>query len=164
MDYTMSKVPLEKAEERQILIFDLLDEEFALDISCVREVLRFQDIYLLPQAPDFIEGVINLRGHIIAVIDLRKRFNIKIIEDRTKACIMICKIKKFIVGLIVDKVKEVIVLSQENIQPTPAVISTQIDDCYISGIARIEERVIVILNLEEILTNEEITGLAGIKK
>lgn len=152
-----------KKEETRILVFNLVNEELGLDISCVREVLKPQEIHPLPQAPDFIEGVINLRGHIIAVIDLIKKFNIKTIEDRTKMRIIICKIRKFIVGLAVNSVSEIIVLSKKDIQPTPAVISTQVDVGFISGIARLGERIIIILNLEDFLPKEEMTKLSKMK-
>lgn len=149
-------------EKRQILIFSLANEELGLDISCVREVLRPQEIHPLPQSPDFIEGVINLRGHIIAVIDLRKRLKVKEVEDRSKMRIVVCKIKKFIIGLIVNSVSEIIALSKEDIEPTPQVVSMQIESDFISGIARLGERIIVMLDLENILTREEITNLSKI--
>ncbi|MBU1906516.1 MAG: chemotaxis protein CheW, partial [Candidatus Omnitrophica bacterium] len=134
----------------EILTFNLLKEELGLGLSYVREVIIPQEIHPLPRAPDFIDGVINLRGHIIAVIDLRKKFNIKASGDNSQRRIIICKIQKFIVGVVVDSVNEVLVLSREAIQPTPKIVSMQIDAGYISGIARLGERVITILNLEEI--------------
>jgi len=160
----MKKESIGKKGERQILVFSLANDELGLDISCVREVLRPQEIHPLPQAPDFIEGVINLRGHIIAVIDLRKRLNVKEVEDRSNMRIIVCKIKRFIVGLVVNSVTEIITLSEENIGPTPEVVSMQIDEDFMSGIARLGERIIVILNLENILTREEITKLSKIEQ
>lgn len=160
----MQKEEVGKKEDTQILVFSLVEEELGLDISCVREVLRAQEIHPLPQAPDFIEGVINLRGHIIAVIDLRKRLNVKEIEDRSRMRIIVCKIKRFIVGLVVNSVSEIIALSEENIGPTPEVVSMQIEADFMSGIARLGERIIVILNLENILTKEEITRLSKIEQ
>ena len=160
----MKKEGIGKKGERQILVFSLANDELGLDISCVREVLRPQEIHPLPQAPDFIEGVINLRGHIIAVIDLRKRLTVKEIEDRSKMRIIVCKIKRFIVGLVVNSVSEIIALSEENIGPTPEVVSMQIEEDFMSGIARLGERIIVILDLENILTREEITRLSKIEQ
>jgi len=160
----MKKEGIVEKGERQILVFSLTNDELGLDISCVREVLRPQEIHPLPQAPDFIEGVINLRGHIIAVIDLRKRLNVKEIEDRSKMRIIVCKIERFIVGLVVNSVSEIITLPEENIGPTPEVVSMQIDEDFMSGIARLGERIIVILNLENILTREEITKLSKIEQ
>lgn len=160
----MQKEGLREKDERQILVFTMMKEELGLDISCVREVLRPQEIHPLPQAPDFIEGLINLRGRIIAVIDLRKRLNIKETEDRPKMRIIVCRIKTFIVGLVVNSVSEIIALSEDDIEPTPEVISMQIEADFISGIARFGERIIVILNLENILTKEEITKLTKIEQ
>lgn len=148
----------------EILTFNLLKEELGLGLSYVREVIIPQEIHPLPRAPDFIDGVINLRGHIIAVIDLRKKFNIKASGDDSHRRIIICKIQKFIVGVVVDSVNEVLVLSREAIQPTPKILSMQIDAGYISGIARLGERVITILNLEEILTKAKMSKLSKIKR
>ncbi len=147
---------------KQIVTFNLLNEEMGLDISCVHEIVKPQEIHPLPKAPDFIEGVINLRGRIIAVIDLRKKFGIKAAEDRSKIHIIICKIKKFVIGLIVDGINEVVTLAEQDIQPEPEVVSIQIKDDYVSGIARLGERIIMILNLEEILTEHDATKLAAI--
>ncbi len=160
----MKKEGIGEKGERQILVFSLANDELGLDISCVREVLRPQEIHPLPQAPNFIEGVINLRGHIIAVIDLRKRLTVKEIEDRSKMRIIVCKIKRFIVGLVVNSVSEIIAVSEENIGPTPEVVSMQIEADFMSGIARLGERIIVILDLENILTREEITKLSKIEQ
>ncbi|MDP2912963.1 MAG: chemotaxis protein CheW [Candidatus Omnitrophota bacterium] len=160
----MQKETQEEKKGKEILTFRLLNEELGLDISCVREVLRPQEIHALPRAPDFIDGVINLRGHIIAVIDLRKKFNIKAVEDSPKTRIIICKIKKFIVGIVVDSVNEVISLSKQDIHATPEIVSIQIEDGYISGIARVGERVITLLDLEKVLTKEKMDKLSELKK
>jgi len=160
----MQKESLEKKEERQILVFGLAGEELGLDISCVREVLRPQEIYPLPKTPDFIEGVINLRGHIVALIDLRKRLNAKQIEDEPNKRIIVCRVNKFIVGLTVNSLREIIALSKEDIKPTPEVVSMQIEADVISGIAKVGERIIPILNLEHILTKKEVTELSTLEQ
>lgn len=160
----MQKESLEKKEERQILVFSLASEELGLDISCVREVLRPQKIYPLPKTPHFIEGVINLRGHIVALIDLRKRLNAKQIEDEPNKRIIVCRVNKFIVGLTVTSLREIIALSKEDIKPTPEVVSMQIEADVISGIAKVGERIIPILNLEHILTKKEVTELSALEQ
>ena len=160
----MQKESLEKKEERQILVFCLASEEFGLDISCVREVLRPQEIYPLPKTPHFIEGVINLRGHIVALIDLRKRLNAKQVEDEPNKRIIVCRVNKFIVGLTVNSLKEIIALSKEDIKPTPEVVSMQIEADVISGIAKVGERIIPILNLEHILTKKVVTELSALEQ
>jgi purine-binding chemotaxis protein CheW len=161
----MEKETESKEEQRQILTFTLSNEEFGLDVSCVREVLLPQKIYPLPQSPEFVEGIIKLREHTIAIIDLKKKLDIKVNEsgEKTKSRIVICKIKKFIVGLIVSSVAEVVTLPKEALDPTPAVVSTQVTNGCISGIARISDRVVTLLNLENILTNEEAESLSRTK-
>lgn len=160
----MQKDTEEEKKGKEVLTFKLLNEELGLDISCVREVLRPQEIHALPRAPDFIDGVINLRGHIIAVIDLRRKFNIKVVENSPKTRIIICKIRNFIIGLVVDSVNEVMVLSKQDIQATPEIVSIQIEGGYISGIARVGERVITLLDLEKVLTKEKMDKLSELKK
>ncbi len=143
------------AQDRQVLVFRLQDEELGLDLSCVREVLKFQEIHSLPQAPDFVEGVINLRGHIIAVIDLRKRFRLKAAGDTSQARILVCSLKKFIAGLIVDSVSGILAISDKQIDPTPEVISLHIPNNCIFGVVRSQERVIALLDLQKLLDKEE---------
>ena len=159
----MQKENLQKKERRQILVFKVANDELGLDISCVREVLRPQEIYPLPKAPDFVEGVINLRGHIVALIDLRKRLHAKQIEEPGKR-IIICKVNKFIVGLTVDSLKEIIALSEENIRPTPEVAAMQMEATVTTGLAKIGDRIIPILDLAQIITKKEAAELSGLER
>ena len=160
----MQKVGPEKKEERKILVFGLANEELGLDISSVREVLRPEKIYPLPKAPHFIEGVINLRGHIIALIDLRKRLLADRTEEEPNKRIIVCRVNKFIVGLTVNSLKEIVALSKEDIKPTPEVIAMQMEADLISGIAMVGERIIPILDLERILTKKEAVELSTLEK
>ena len=162
MERKMSKEHSEKKEEKQILVFRIAKEELGLDISCVREVLRPQAIYPLPKTPDFIEGVINLRGHIIALIDLGKRLHAEQIEEEPNRRIIICRVNKFNVGLMVNTLREILALSKEEIRPIPEVVSLQMGAKVLSGIARVGERVIPILDLEHIVTKKELTELSGL--
>lgn len=143
----------------QILTFNLLSEEFGLDISCVREVLLSPEIYPLPHAPDFIEGVINLREHIITVIDLRKKLGMNLKGGNLNTRIIVCKVKKFIFGLIVDSVSEVIDIPEDKIDPA-GMASLQEGAEYVYGVARFDNRVIILLKLESIVTREETEKLS----
>jgi purine-binding chemotaxis protein CheW len=163
MEREMQKGSLERKEERQILVFRLAIGELGLDISCVREVLRPQEICPLPKTPHFIEGVINLRGHIVPLIDLSERLGGKQIEDGPDKRVIVCRVDHFIVGLTVDSLREIIALSKEDIIPTPEVVSMQIEADVLSGIARVGERIIPILNLEHILTKKEVIELGTLK-
>lgn len=160
----MQNEAIDNQAEKQVLVFSLANEELGLDIHYAREVLRLEVVHPLVQGPGFIEGVINLRNHIIAVMDLRKRFDLKPREDNSGARIIICKVDKFIVGLIVDGVSEVLSLSKADIQATPGVVSMQMKDNYLSGIAKAGERIIYLIDLARILTSEEIINLSTIKK
>lgn len=160
----MQRGSVQEKGAKQVLVFSLLNEELALDISCVREVLRFQEIHPLPRSPDFIEGVTSVRKNIITVIDLRKKFNIKSNADKSEMRIIVCRLNNFVVGLIVDKVKEVLTLSSQEIQPTPEIVSRQKESACIRGIARAGERVITLLDLEKILTSDEIASFSNIIK
>lgn len=152
-----------KKEERQILIFRVANEELGLDISCVREVLRPQETYPLPNTPPFIEGVINLRGHIIPLIDLRKRLHPQQMEEEPNKRIIVCRVNKFVIGLTVNSLKEIAALSREDIEPTPEVISMQMEREVTSKIARVGKRIVPILDLERILTKKEVTQLTTLE-
>jgi purine-binding chemotaxis protein CheW len=155
----MDKESLEKKEEIQILIFSVANEELGLDISYVREVLRPQEIFPIPRTPNFIEGVINLRGHIVALIDLKKRLHTKPIEEKPNERIIVCRVNKFIVGLTVNSLKEIIPLSKEDIKPTPKVVSMHREAEVISGLAKVGKRIVPILDLDQLLTRKEVSEL-----
>jgi purine-binding chemotaxis protein CheW len=129
----------------------------------VREVLRLQKIYPFPKAPDFIEGVINLRGHLVALIDLGKRLHSKHKEEEPNQRIIICRVNKFIVGLMVNTLREIIALPKDDIKPIPEVVSMQMEAEVISGMARVGEKIIPILDLEYILTKKEAIELSALK-
>jgi len=160
----MRKESIGKKEERQILVFTLASEELGLDISYVREVLRPQKTYPLPRTPDFIEGVIHLRGRIIPLIDLRKRLIAKPMEQESNKRIIVCRVDKSVVGLTVNGLREIITLAKEDIVPMPEVVSNEMEANVISGIARVGERIIPIFDLERILTKKEVTELLALEQ
>jgi purine-binding chemotaxis protein CheW len=160
----MDKGSLEKKEEKQILVFTVGAKELGLDISCVREVLRPQKTYPIPKTPHFIEGVIHLRGHIVALFDLRKRLIGKSMEEEPNKRIIVCRVNKSVVGLTVNSLREIITLSREDILPTPDVVSMQMEAEVILGIAKVGERIIPILDLEHILTKKDVTELSALEQ
>ncbi|MFC1616751.1 chemotaxis protein CheW [Candidatus Margulisiibacteriota bacterium] len=153
-----------KSDNQQILIFSLENEEFGLNISHIREVLRIKEIHLMVNTPRFIEGLINIREHVIAVINLRKKFHLKDIEKNPQNRIIICTISGFIVGLMVDSVSEVLTITPSEIEPTPEIVKLQIKTDYLQGIAQIGERVITLIDLASLLSKEEKEQLNSIKK
>ncbi|MGI6307370.1 MAG: chemotaxis protein CheW [Dethiobacteria bacterium] len=151
----------EAVSETQIVAFKLEEEEFAVNIHQVREVLKMVPVTPLPQSAHFIEGVINLRGEVIPVVDLRKRFELPEQERSGQTRIIIVEIEEHKVGLIVDFVTEVLRLPSTAIQPPPARVAGTRNDL-ILGIGKIEDRLLIILNLAKILTMNERISLKEI--
>ncbi|HOB28443.1 MAG TPA: chemotaxis protein CheW [Bacillota bacterium] len=148
-------------KEIQVVAFVLNNEEFACDINNVREVLKMVKVTPLPQSLKFVEGVINLRGEVIPVVDLRKRFNLPEVDYSERSRIIIVEVGSSQVGLIVDEVSEVLRLSSSQIQASPSGI-TGGDNELIVGVGKIEQRLLIILNLEYILSTEEQLALEDI--
>jgi len=144
----------EKSEqELQLVTFRLASEEYGLPITKVQEINRLVPVTKLPQTPNFLEGIINLRGRIIPVIDLRKRFAMAISDHDDDTRIIIVEIKGQIVGLTVDAVTEVIRINTANIELPPE--SVAVDSRYIDGVGKIDERLIILLDIDNILTGQE---------
>ncbi|MBU1128982.1 MAG: chemotaxis protein CheW [Candidatus Omnitrophica bacterium] len=151
------------AEEKiiQLIVFHLGDEEFGADIAQVREIIRKGSVTPIPDSPDFIEGVSNVRGEIAVVIDLKRRFFLdekKHIEERH---IIMTELDKNLFGLIVDEVTEVLRIHEQEIMITPEIV-TRIDKAYISGVLTIDERLIIMLDLKKVLSEEELEKLSEI--
>lgn len=144
--------------EVQMVAFKLEKEEFAVDIKQVREVLKMTQVTPLPQSAQYIEGVINLRGEVIPVVDLRKRFELSEEQRNKQTRIIIVEIKGNDVGLIVDSVTEVLRFSSTAIQAPPTRIAGTRTDL-IKGVGKIDNRLLIILELEKILSTEEIIAL-----
>lgn len=151
----------ETEKEIQLVVFILNNEEFACNINDVREVLKMVKVTPLPQSLKFIEGVINLRGEVIPVIDLRKRFNLPEVDYSERSRIIIVEVGSNQVGLIVDEVSEVLRLSSSQVQASPSGVTGE-DSELIVGVGKIEQRLLIILNLEYILSSEEQLALEDI--
>ena len=140
--------------EKQLVVFDLADEAYGVDISSVREIIRMQEITRVPRAPDYVEGVINLRGRVIPVVDLRKRFGFTVTEWTKDTRIVVIDIGKQDIGVVVDAVNEVLRLSAGAVEPPSSVITT-VESEYLVGIAKLESRLIILLDLEQALSAME---------
>lgn len=141
----------------QLVSFVLEDVEYGVDILVVHEILRYPDITRLPNTPNFIKGVINLRGNVIPVVDVRKRFGFPRgkVTDLTR--IIVIETNDKLTGLMVDNVHQVVRISQNNVDP-PSELIEGVSEEYIWGIGRLKDRLIVILNLANILFLEEDQG------
>lgn len=140
--------------EEQLVIFELANEVYGVDISRVQEIIRMTTITRLPRAPEFVEGVINLRGKVIPVVDLKKRFGLEQ-GDRTKASrIVVVDVGDHTIGMVVDAVSEVLRVPTEAVEP-PSPVVTTIESDYIRGIAKLESRLIILLDLDKVLSWED---------
>ncbi|MDR3592702.1 MAG: chemotaxis protein CheW [Negativicutes bacterium] len=149
-------------QELQLVVFRLAKEEYGLPITKVQEINRLVPITKLPQTPSFMEGIINLRGRIIPIIDLRKRFGLAVSEHNDDNRIIIVEVKGQTVGIIVDAVNEVVRLLQSSIEPPPP--SFVLDGQYIHGVGKMENRLLILLNIDSILTSQEEIILKQINK
>lgn len=138
----------------KFLTFDLGDETFGIEIRYVTEIIGMQTISQLPEVPDYIKGIINLRGRIIPVINMRARFKMENIAYDDRTCIIVIDIVDCSIGLIVDQVAEVITIEDENIAPPPEA-RTGIQNRYIRGIGKVDEEVKLLLDCEKLLEDEK---------
>lgn len=143
-------------KEYQLVVFKIGDEEFGVDIVQVREIVRLLEITRMPKAPAFIEGVVNLRGQVVAVIDLARRLDVPTKPRSENTRIIIVEIEHNTVGMIVDSVSEVLRLSSDSVEDVPTLIDTEIPEHYIRGVGKLKDRLLVLLALDKVLTPEEI--------
>jgi purine-binding chemotaxis protein CheW len=147
----------------QMLVFELQNEVLGIDIKQVREILTPGVIHPVHHAPDFIRGVMTLREHVIAVLNIHQKLRIPEQEkkDEKKKRIVICVVHEHIFGMMVDGVRTILQLEESNINATPKIMSARPEENYVSGIARVGEEVITILDMEKILAREDAEKLSG---
>ena len=138
------------AEPQQVVVFDLSGEIYALDIAYVHEIIRIQPVTPVPGAPDYIEGLINLRGRVVPIVDMRKRFGLPIRATGDRSRIIVVQVSDDIVGVIVDAVSEVITVTADLVEPAARVVSG-LDAEYIRSIAKIEGHLVAVLHPDKIL-------------
>lgn len=141
-------------QEIQLACFKVGMELYGLDIMKIKEIIRPQKLTAIPKAPSFIEGVINLRGVVIPVADMRKRFDQLVNEENRKNRILICSLASKIIGLLVDEVTEVKRFSRQEIAPAPQFIKGP-DADYFLGVARRDDDLIMLIDLEKVLSTDE---------
>jgi len=139
------------SDSKQFLVFRLDKEEYGVDIQKVTTIIeKDMAIARVPKTPDFIEGVINLRGEIVPVMNLRKKFNLPAVEDTEDTRIIIIKLEDLAIGLIVDSVAEAIHLSEDSIE-TISSFSAEVSLDYILGVGKVDGRIVTLLNLEKLI-------------
>lgn len=146
-------------EAMQFIVFSMEKEDYGIGIRDIYEINRLKEISItkVPKSPEYVEGIINLRGEIVPIVDLRKRFDLPSKEADKDSRAVIVKLDKKMIGMIVDKVDEVITLMPEEITPTPDEIK-DIDSRYIKGVGKKGDKLITILDIKEILDKDEEGG------
>lgn len=150
----------EDTQEGKYLSFRIGNEQYGIEIKHVTEIVGIQKITEVPDMPEYVKGVINLRGSVIPVVDIRLRFHMKAIEYDDRTCVIVVSIDESPIGLVVDAVREVISISSEMISPAPSVARGEISR-YIKGIGRFENEVIILLAMDKLLFDQRLTQLSG---
>ena len=141
-------------DEQQLVVFHLGAELYGVEIARVHEIIRLMQVTRVPRAPSFVEGVINLRGKVIPVVDLRRRFGLPQAEHTRASRIVVVELSDHVVGIIVDGVSEVLRVNASTIEP-PSPVVAGIDSEYLSGIAKVDEQLIILLDLDRVLARDE---------
>ncbi|MFB6180665.1 MAG: chemotaxis protein CheW [Candidatus Nanohalobium sp.] len=149
-------------EQKQIFVFELADEDYALNIERAKEVIKTEEktINPVPNVPDFIEGITNIRGKVVPVLDLGPRFGLETSESKF---IVVIELEDATAGVLVDDVKEVLNVNENKIKDAPSILEEEVHADYIEGVAVLEDRLIIILNLEEGLSQEEAMKISELR-
>ena len=142
----------------QLVTFSIGEEEFGVDILKVQEIIRTMEITKVPRAQNFVEGVINLRGKVIPIIDMRRRFGLDSKAHDQHTRIIVIEINNMIVGFVVDSVSEVLRIPASTVEPPPPVVAG-LESEYISGVGKLHDRLLILLDLDKLLSGEDMESL-----
>ncbi|HOC93998.1 MAG TPA: chemotaxis protein CheW [bacterium] len=145
------------------LTFTLGDEEYGLEILKVREIIGLMEITNVPRMPNFVRGVINLRGKVIPVIDLRQKFGMERADNTKETCIIVVDLDGLLMGIVVDKVSEVLDIQEQDIEETPT-FGVSVDTEFIMGIGKAKGKIVIVLDIRRVLTAEEIKIISKTEK
>lgn len=144
----------------QLVSFRLGQEEYGVEITKVQEIILMGEITRVPQTPEYLKGLINLRSTVIPIVDLRIRFGLPISEQSDEARIMVVNVAGKTIGIIVDAVSEVLRISQEDTAPPPPTVAG-LGREYLTGLVKLENRLLILLDIDQILTDEEAAAIDG---
>ncbi|MCE5315407.1 MAG: chemotaxis protein CheW [Armatimonadota bacterium] len=147
----------------QLVVFDLAHEFYGVDIGAVSTIIRMQEITRIPRTPQFVEGVINLRGTIIPVIDLRKRFGLQVSEPTKSSRIVVVEAGGQNIGMVVDAVAETLRLPADAIEP-PSPVVVNVNSAYVRGVGKQDNRLVILIDLEKVLTEKELDTVSKVER
>lgn len=155
----------EITETTQYLTFTLAEDIFAIDVTMAREILDVCDVTRVPQTPDYMLGVINLRGSVVPVIDMRLKFGMEHVERTRDTCIVVVEVdvdgESVVVGALADSVREVLDLEPSQIEPPPR-IGTRLNTEFIKGMGNLDDRFVIILDINRVFSAEELALVQGL--
>lgn len=145
----------------QYLTFQLAAEEYGLEILKVREIIGMMNITAVPRTPEFVLGVINLRGNVIPVIDLRRKFGMQAVDQTEETCVIVVDVDGMETGIVVDRVSDVLDIGADNIQDAPS-FGAAVDTDFILGIGKTDERVTILLDIGRVLSDNDTAALSAV--
>src|SRR5271157_6442579 len=149
-----------REELRQFISFSVGDEEYGLELLRVKEVIRVREITWLPKAPSFVKGIINLRGDVIPIIDLRDKFGLETREQTAQTRVIVVEVEGRLMGMVVDSASQVVRIPADQIDPPPPVLGGLSQE-FITGVGKIEDKLVILLNVDAILTVDEKVALSS---
>lgn len=149
---------VEKETRIQLVTFCIENEEYGMDILHVQEIIRMIEITKMPNVPDFMDGVINLRGKVIAVVNLRKRFGLAPKDRDNLTRVIVVNLKGMVMGFVVDAVSEVLRIPANTVDPTPSVVEN-CNSNFVSGVGKLQNRLLILINLAKIMDDHELNQL-----
>jgi purine-binding chemotaxis protein CheW len=148
---------------KQFISFSIGEEEYGLELLRVKEVIRIREITWLPKAPSFVKGIINLRGDVIPIIDLRDKFGLEAKEATAMTRVIVVEVEGWMIGMVVDSASQVVRIPADQIDPPPPMLGGFSQE-FITGVGKLEDKLIILLNTDAILTMEEMNALSTIDR
>ncbi|MFT9055149.1 MAG: chemotaxis protein CheW [Ethanoligenens sp.] len=158
MEQQLTVAGEEDTQRGKYLTFELGKETFGIEIKFVTEIIGIQPITFVPEVPDYVKGIINLRGKVIPVIDMRLKFKKEPIGYTDRTCIIVIDIEEILLGLIVDSVAEVMNINDENIVPPPS-YKTGFQNRYIKGIGKVDTSVVLLLDCKKLISDDDLDAI-----
>ncbi len=150
-------------DSEQLVVFQLANEYYGVDIGAVNTIIRMENITDVPRTPEYVEGVINLRGSIIPVVNMRKRFGMPLGEDTKASRIVVVESSRGMIGIVVDAVAETLRLASDSIEPPSSIIDS-VDTEYLRGVGKCNDRLVILLDIEKVFSAREMDELKQVEK
>jgi purine-binding chemotaxis protein CheW len=155
MEDTISNSNATPGDMLQVVVFQLAGEEFGMDISSVKEIIRVPELVQIPQTPDYVEGIVNIRGDIIVAVNIANMFNVEMKEQDHNSRIIVTELEGITVGLMVDSVSEVLRIPSTDIDPAPEMLISGKSSKCVKGVGKLENRILLLIDSRNILGKDE---------